>query len=66
MNNYVFHFTFLLNYLKVVLHDSIRDRLSQTLLSMVRREREGEAVDRYITLCSHTVEQRFNKKQYGT
>lgn len=29
----------------VVKHDSIRDRVSQTLLSMVRRERKGEVVD---------------------
>jgi len=30
----------------VVKHDSIRDRVSRTLLSLVRREREGEVVDR--------------------
>ena len=33
--------------LKVVRYGNIRDHLCQTLLTLVRRERKGEVVDRY-------------------
>ena len=33
--------------LKVVRYGNIRDHLCRTLLTLVRREREGEVVDRY-------------------
>jgi len=56
---------FLVKLLKVVKHGRIRDRVSQTLLSLVRRERQGEVVDRYTVCCSYTVEHRFNQKQHS-
>ena len=40
-------FTVVCFLLKVVRYGNIRDHLCQTLLKLVRREREGEVVDRY-------------------
>ena len=40
---------------QVVRHDNIRDHLCQTLLTLIRRERKGEVVDRYFNVHINTI-----------